>query len=142
MSISAGSDHLLALTNTGRTFVHPVNLKANAYGQLGLRKVDIPDHSQPHLPPARTQLELMPKSIKDPYAKATPAIRKTSQPETLDPVTDDTSIHFSDRLFEIPALQGLKVDQIVAGSRTSFVRTSNGRVLGWGANEFGCVVSV
>ena len=45
-------------------------------------------------------------------------------------------------LFEIPALSGIRISQIAAGSRTSFVRTSDGRVLGWGANEFGFVVSV
>ena len=104
---------------------------------MGFRKVDVPDHTQPHLHAARTQLELTPKSVKDPYAKATPAIRRSSQADSPEPNLDDSSIHFSDKLFEIPALQGVKVDQIATGARTSFVRVSNGRVLGWGANEFG-----
>ena len=86
-------------------------------------------------------MDLVPKSVVDPYAKATPAIRKdptAKADETVQGVApvDDSSIHFSDRLFEVPALKGIKVDQIAAGSRSSFVR-ADGRVLGWGANEFG-----
>lgn len=45
-------------------------------------------------------------------------------------------------LFEIPALNGIRISQIATGSRTSFARTFDGSVLGWGANEFGSVVSV
>lgn len=141
VSISAGRDHLLALTNTGRTFAHPINLKANDYGQLGIRKVDIPDHSAPPTHPhTRTQLELTPKAIADPYAKSTPAIRRittSKSEEVVTPVVDDSSIHFSDKLFELPALKGVEVSQIATGSRTSFAKTTNGRALGWGANEFG-----
>ena len=130
------------MTNTGRTFAHPINLKANAYGQLGLRKVDIPDHaaSLTHPHQERKQLELTPKTVADPFAKTTPAIRRVAQTETDvkagDTLLDDSSIHFSDRLFEIPALKGIKVEQIATGSRSSFVKTQ-GKVLGWGANEFG-----
>jgi len=40
-------------------------------------------------------------------------------------------------LFEIPALNEIRISQIATGSRTSFARTPDGRVLGWGANEFG-----
>lgn len=135
MAISAGRDHLLALTNTGRTFAHPISRKANDYGQLGLRKVDVPDRSaaaagHAH---ARTPLELTPKSVADPYAKSTPAVRRTS----VQAAPADASIRFCDRLFELPALQGVHVAQIATGARSSFVRTSHGRVLGWGANEFG-----
>lgn len=141
VSISAGRDHLLALTNTGRTFAHPINLKANDYGQLGTRKVDVPDRSAPATHPhARTSLELTPKALLDPYAKSTPAIRRASETkatETAPPMLDDSSIHFSDKLFELPALKGVEVGQIATGSRSSYVKTTSGRVLGWGANEFG-----
>ncbi|EKM55652.1 uncharacterized protein PHACADRAFT_121379 [Phanerochaete carnosa HHB-10118-sp] len=142
VSISAGKDHILALTNTGRTFAHPINLQANAYGQLGMRKVDVPDHSHdghPHLHHIRKQLDLTPKAIADPYAKSTPAVRRATEPtesKSLELAVNDSSIHFSDRLFEVPALEGVKVDRIAAGARSSFV-LSGGRVLGWGANEFG-----
>lgn len=54
---------------------------------------------------------------------------------------DDTSLRFSDRFFEVPALRGVRVVQIAAGTRSSFVRTDTGRVLGWGANDYGCVSS-
>ncbi|KAI0080581.1 RCC1/BLIP-II [Panus rudis PR-1116 ss-1] len=143
VSIAAGNDHLLALTSSGRTFAHPVNLNANAYGQLGLRKFDIPDPNSTAHPPghARLPIELTPKAIADPYAKSTPAIRRRSDSESSaasDVTTfDDKSIRFSDKLFEIPALQGIKIDKIAAGARTSFVKTEDGRVLGWGANEYG-----
>lgn len=139
VAIAAGKDHMLALTNTGRTFAHPINLQANAYGQLGMRKVDIPDHAHdghPHLHHIRKELDLTPKAIADPYAKATPAIRRSSDAQATKQTIDDSSIHFSDKLFEVPALKGIKVDRIAAGARSSFV-LSGGRVLGWGANEFG-----
>lgn len=150
VSISAGNDHLLALTSTGRTFAHPINLNANAYGQLGFRKVDIPDHSPIHIgvhPPGhiRIPLELTPKSIADPYSKSAPVVRRASSSaeekskssQSQGPILDDTHIRFSDKLFEIPALKGIRVDQIAAGGRSSFVKTAEGRVLGWGANEYG-----
>ncbi|KAH9930969.1 regulator of chromosome condensation 1/beta-lactamase-inhibitor protein II [Fomitopsis serialis] len=142
VAIAAGSDHLLALTSTGRTFAHPVTLKANTHGQLGFRKFDIPapasaEHAFGH---ARLPIELTPKSITDPYAKATPAVRPVdvngASAELLTSL-DDRSIRFADKLFEVPALRGIDVDAIAAGARSSFAKTTAGRVLGWGANEFG-----
>lgn len=124
-----------------------MTLKANTHGQLGFRKLDIPapasaEHPYGH---ARLSIELIPKSIKDPYAKSTPAIRRTSssheskdQDSALLASLDDRSIRFSDKLHEVPALRGVHVDAIAAGSRSSFAKTTSGRVLGWGANEFGC----
>ena len=50
---------------------------------------------------------------------------------------DDRTIRWSDRLFEVPALKDVKVDRIAAGARSSFAKTPNGRVLGWGANDYG-----
>ncbi|KZT03491.1 RCC1/BLIP-II [Laetiporus sulphureus 93-53] len=154
VSIAAGSDHLLALTSAGRTFAHPISLNANAYGQLGFRKFDVPAPAStfrhPHLPHGHTRvsIELTPKSIADPYAKASQAIRRSGEAETEEEKKarsgvdaplglDDKSTHFSDKLFEVPALRGVDVDGIAAGSRTSFVKTKSGRVLGWGANEYG-----
>ena len=66
--------------------------------------------------------------------ESTPSIVQAS--EHLD-VIDDHHIIYSDALFEIPSLKGVKVSQIAAGGRTSFVNTSSDRVLGWGANEHG-----
>ena len=145
VSIAAGNDHLLALTSKGRTFAHAINLKANTFGQLGLRKIDIPDHSlpfgHPHIYTARVPLELTPKSVADPYANATPSKRRSSEPDDVpaqaQPEHDDSNIRFSDRLFEVPALKGVKVEAIAAGASTSFAKVSGGRVLGWGANQFG-----
>ncbi|KAI6022723.1 regulator of chromosome condensation 1/beta-lactamase-inhibitor protein II [Pisolithus marmoratus] len=139
--IAAGRDHVLALSSAGRVFSHPVNKNANSHGQLGLRKVDLPvlsgfpdDASLGHM-----TVELSPKAVIDPYAKASqyPRIRLfNGSAETLDTI-DDKTINFCDSLFEIPALKGIKVSQIAAGSRSSYVNTDAGRVLTWGANEFG-----
>ncbi|OBZ75617.1 Protein FMP25, mitochondrial [Grifola frondosa] len=141
VDIAAGSDHLLALTSAGRTFAHPVSPNANSHGQLGFRKFDVAapaDPAHPHLPHghARRQLELTPKAIADPYANVSPATRPANFPKEV-AAAGDPDIRFSDRLFEVPALRGVKVDRIAAGARSSFVLTSTGRVLGWGANECG-----
>lgn len=145
---------MLAVTSQGRTFAHPITLAANSHGQLGFRKCDVPapaDLEHFHLPHKhpRVPLELTPKSIADPYAKSSPAIRPAgSAPRNSEALIgkeavaaglDDTNIRFSDRLFEVPALKGVKVDRVAAGARTSFVKTTTGKVLGWGANDFGYV---
>lgn len=52
---------------------------------------------------------------------------------------DDDKIGFCDKLFEVPSLKGVRIEQIAAGARSSYVKTDTGRVLGWGANEYGCV---
>ncbi|OJT08890.1 Protein FMP25, mitochondrial [Trametes pubescens] len=152
VQISAGTDHMLAVTSEGRTFAHPITLSANSHGQLGFRKCDVPspvDLEHFHLPHKhpRIPLELTPKSIADPYAKASPATRPASSParssealvgkEAVAVGLDEANIRFSDRLFEVPALKGVKVDRVATGGRSSFVKTAAGKVLGWGANEFG-----
>ncbi|KAG1891351.1 regulator of chromosome condensation 1/beta-lactamase-inhibitor protein II [Suillus subluteus] len=132
VSISAGRNHLLALTSSGRTMVHPMNKNANTHGQLGLRKFDIPTPPSfaDIVSPSRIPVELVPRAVADPFAKASPFSRSATSSMTR-------HIRFSDALFEIPSLQGIKVSQIAAEDRTSFVITDSGRVLGWGANEFG-----
>jgi len=56
------------------------------------------------------------------------------------PTLSDSSIHFCEKLFEIPSLKDIKIAQAVAGDRSSFARTADeGRVLAWGANDFGRV---
>ncbi|KAG1826948.1 regulator of chromosome condensation 1/beta-lactamase-inhibitor protein II [Suillus subaureus] len=143
VSISAGKNHLLALTSSGRTMVHPMNKNANTHGQLGLRKFDIPTSSSTDVvSPSRIPIELVPRVVADPFATASPFSRSVASsvpPSTFTNTDgiDDQHIRFSDALFEIPSLQGIKVSQIAAGGRTSFVITDSGRVLGWGANEFG-----
>ncbi|EEB92048.1 hypothetical protein MPER_09498 [Moniliophthora perniciosa FA553] len=47
------------------------------------------------------------------------------------------STWFCPTIFEIPSLKDIKIDQLVAGGRSSFALTNTGRVLGWGANEYG-----
>ncbi|KAG2014091.1 hypothetical protein CC2G_010937 [Coprinopsis cinerea AmutBmut pab1-1] len=140
-SLAAGNNHLLALTSKGRTFAHPINKKANRHGQLGFRKFAIPDPSaQITGQDSHLHVELTPKSLADPYGKASRAVRvKSEVPPYEDDLAniDDSSIRFCPFIYELPVLKGVDVAQITAGSRSSFVRTTTGRVLGWGANEFG-----
>ena len=49
----------------------------------------------------------------------------------------EREIRFCTVLHEIPALRGLKVVEMVAGSEHSIARTGEGRVLGWGSNSYG-----
>jgi hypothetical protein len=123
------------------------------HGQLALRKIDVPNPTSPsaRLPAnKRLELELTPKAVADPFARSTPLARREPQsagesvsqegggvPSTV----DDDDIHFCDTLFEIPSLRGVKIAQVATGARTSFARTEDGRVLGWGANEYGWVPS-
>lgn len=169
VSIAAGRDHLLALTSSGRTFAHPINKNANTHGQLGFRKFDVADPSS-STSLSRLHVELTPKSAVDPYAnkarynrqtrgnqwfEAAPAGSEDGAPSTpatslprdvLLPVSenlvgvDDVPIRFCDKLFEVPSLKGVKIDQIAAGARSSYAKTDSGRVLGWGANEYGYVI--
>ncbi|KAI9433941.1 RCC1/BLIP-II [Lactarius indigo] len=139
-SIAAGRDHLLALTSSGRTFVHPITKNANTHGQLGFRKFDIPD---PSAVATRLDVELTPRAIADPYAKSSRYAREPSSSAVPTPASgnlvdvDGATLKFSDRFFEVPALRGVRAIQIAAGARSSFVRTDTGRVLGWGANDYG-----
>ncbi|VDB86912.1 unnamed protein product [Peniophora sp. CBMAI 1063] len=161
--ISAGTDHLLATTSSGRTFAHAATFKANEYGQLGFRKFDVP--SPTSSTDARIHAELTPLAVADPYANSTrvariispklePLLEGLIKPDSAPPIQerqeldlqpvseslrgiDDSSIHWSDRLFEIPALRGVKVQQAIAGAKSSYVLTNTGRVLSWGSNEFG-----
>ena len=138
ISIAAGNSHLLALTNKGRTFAHPVNKEANRCGQLGFRSFEISDPAAAVLKTKLKDLkvELLPKSINDVAGKPvriTPSSDLTTDLSNI----DDSTIHWCTRLYEIPALCGIEVSQIAAGGRSSFIRTATGRVLGWGANEYG-----
>ena len=84
-------------------------------------------------------VELIPKFLADPFWNSSRSGRPTPASTVSDNLVDidDSKIRFCLSLFEIPVLRGVDITQIAAGSRTSFARTSNGRVLGWGANEYG-----
>jgi alpha-tubulin suppressor-like RCC1 family protein len=145
ISIEAGNDHVLAVTSHGRAFAHPVNKIANAYGQLGFQKFEIPDPSAHHHSKVNShvEVELIPKSVADPYAKLSRTNRASPAPIMSDNLVgiDDSSIRFCPYFFEIPILKGVDITQVAAGGRSSFARTTSGRVLGWGANEYGYEIS-
>ncbi|KAF8212424.1 regulator of chromosome condensation 1/beta-lactamase-inhibitor protein II [Mycena galopus ATCC 62051] len=124
-SISAGRDHLLALTSSGRTYSCPVNQNANACGQLGF---NAPNLLSPYN---------IPKSITSSSFTAAVTSRQPPVPEIETKINDDPGIRFCTTLYEIPVLKGIKFAQVTAGARSSFVRTPSGKVLAWGANEHG-----
>ncbi|GJJ12017.1 hypothetical protein Clacol_006255 [Clathrus columnatus] len=133
-SISAGTNHLLALTTHGRVFAHPVTRHANLHGQLGMRKITVQDPTDKL---QRIPVELNPVTMGDErrVGSARHEYQSTITPEY--PI-NDKRVGYCDRLFEVPVLRGIEVQKIAAGDRTSFVVTrQQGRVLGWGANEFG-----
>jgi alpha-tubulin suppressor-like RCC1 family protein len=136
VSVSVGEHHLLVLTSHGRTFSHPLSHEANSYGQLGVRYLEFPAGGV-----SRT-IDLVPGVVKDPYALSGPRGRAPSAQQVALAVVEPKDLEGCNVLFEIPALNGTRISQIATGSRTSFVRTFDGRVLGWGANEFGFVVSI
>lgn len=106
-SIAVGTNHLLALTNKGRTFSLPLNPAANTHRQLGTRQ-----------------------TFPAPSSMAMAVIDGPQLPPASDP-------RFETKLTEIPALSGIQVAQIAASDRSSFVRTTDGKVLGFGANDYG-----
>lgn len=118
-----------------------MNKEANRFGQLGFRTFEIPDPAAAitGAKPEVLKIELAPKTIQDPSAKSAKSVRITPSsgvPADLSNI-DDSTIHWCTHLYEIPVLRGVDVSQIAAGGRSSFVRTPTGRVLGWGANEYG-----
>lgn len=138
-SVSAGRHHLLAVTSRGRAFALPISLDANSHGQLGTRKVqvfnDAPAASAANTQPHST-IELTPKSQLDPFSNASPFTRASDQPEEQSKPHKVVPL-----LYEIPSLRGIPIAKAVAGDRSSYVLTKEGgRVLAWGANEYGCVM--
>lgn len=89
------------------------------------------------------EVELIPKSLADPYVNASRAVRAPPTPFRSENLANinDSDIRFCTKLFEVPVLRGVEAAQIAAGSRTSFLRTKTGRVLAWGANDFGYMAS-
>ncbi|KAK8861634.1 hypothetical protein IAR55_002457 [Kwoniella newhampshirensis] len=62
----------------------------------------------------------------------------TSVPTILgEPFTPEKDIRYATTLTEIPSLSKLRITQVATSDRTSFVRTADGHVLGFGANENG-----
>ena len=121
-------------------YAHPSNKKANQYGQLGFRKLKILNHTAAITSsPSHMDVELIPNLIflADTFWNPSRPGCITIASTVSDNIVDiyESKIRFCLSLFEIPVLRGIA--HIAAGSRTSFGRTRNGRVLGWGANEYG-----
>lgn len=110
-SMASGAHHLLATTNKGRTFSLPLSPAANSHRQLGTRQT--------------FNIPLSPSSSTSASISNSPDLPPESDPR------------FATHLTEIPSLSTIPIVQVAAADRSSFVRTSNGRVLGFGANESG-----
>jgi hypothetical protein len=165
-SIKAGQDHLLALSSLGRVFGHAISESANSHCQLGnlelivlprpsthrlkfetgkrhsLVTLAIPDFIRngrikmaPGTDPWILQ-SLPPLPEGETYAYHDPAMPTVKTVKTARGLRPEEDIHWSTTLYEIPVLEGVRVDQIAAGLRASYVRVG-GRVLGFGANEYG-----
>lgn len=161
MSISAGKSHLLALTSAGRAFASPVSLSANHSGQLAVRRVALRLSSAPddapltelipdlsvnekrwEIPPPPAKLDPLLLPHKPAQVAPTISVVEPVLPEQpLSPAEVDPSIsraiRFCTTLHEIPALRGIHISELVAGADHSLARTPEGRVLGWGANNYG-----
>jgi len=128
------------LTSSGRTFAHPFSKDANSHGQLGTRKVYYQAPSPSDVPSERVQVrvELVPLAQLDPYAKSSRVSRQpSSDAQSAESTAALEGVQHCNTMFEIPSLRGIRIAQAVAGDRSSLVRTEDGKVLGWGANEYG-----
>lgn len=103
---------------------------------MGVHKITIQDpvDSKKRLP-----VELFPVAPGATLRKRSDTITHDykSEAEPTEPV-NDKRVGYCDRLFEIPVLRGIDIKQVTAGERSSYAVTKDeGRVLAWGANEFG-----
>jgi alpha-tubulin suppressor-like RCC1 family protein len=133
--IVAGTHHLLARTSRGRAFASPLGPRANSHGQLGLRRISVQGGDEIELIPDTAARE------RDPAAQPKLTIRPPGTTPDPKAVEVDDIRYGGPAFHEIPALKGINVAQLAAGARSSLARTEDGRVLAWGANEFGCVSS-
>lgn len=140
VQLSSGTHHLLALTSTGRVFGHALDSKANSFGQLGVRKVNLADGSEqdlaPSLPRIRGGMTYTPLSTGSTTSSPPSSTPVTKSKSAADP-DDVSSIRYSPTLYELPALHGIPIAQIATGPRSSLARTTDGRVLAWGSNSAG-----
>ncbi|KAM0753720.1 RCC1/BLIP-II [Meredithblackwellia eburnea MCA 4105] len=170
-TISAGNDHLLALTSKGRAFATPVTLSANKFGQLGVRRVTLlalhPSAlasgaqvalliPETHLNDLKFAIPPPPKKIdplllphRDAEVRVAPGVEIAEKArQSALPVVklhEDDEVHselekdirFSTTLHEVPALKGLEITKLEAGARHSIALLRDGRVCGFGSNDYG-----
>lgn len=126
------------MTSSGRAFALPITLAANVYGQLGTRKVQVtPSASLTTEPMEHTTLELSPRVQADPYAYSSPYVRSTPA-SAENPSTTGSEPQLVPCLYELPSLRGVPISKVAANERSSYALTTHGgRILSWGANEYG-----
>jgi alpha-tubulin suppressor-like RCC1 family protein len=153
VDIAAGESHVLARSSKGKIYSHPVDLQANAAGQLGLRQVNTslgPRTLHPQgFEPDAVDTPIGPKPVGLASSSFYPkAWINTPAPDALEPAqeepqerieyiksNDEKDILFCRDLYQIPSLKEIKVTQIAVGNRHNIVKTEEGRVLGFGSNN-------
>ncbi|PWN53046.1 RCC1/BLIP-II [Violaceomyces palustris] len=136
--ISAGQSHLLALTSRGKALSMPLDASANAFGQLGARKVFLNSPTNSNQAATLVETTFEPRMLQELEDIAEGSSGKAMQPPL--PLTEPpSSIRYCTTLREVPALRSVKIAQISAGSEHSLARTCDGRVLGWGRHTHGQV---
>ena len=124
----------MAVTSKGRVFSHPITLNGNSHGQLGTRKIKVLDPNSAPSETSTIQVELIPKMQLDPVENWT----RSPRPSDSDVKRIPENRPLAKLLYEIPALEGIGISQAVANDRSSYALTKeSGRVLTWGANEYG-----
>ncbi|GAA94139.1 hypothetical protein E5Q_00787 [Mixia osmundae IAM 14324] len=152
VTVSSGSDHVLALTTAGRAFAVPASSRGNSNGQLGVRAVQLftttRKTDQPGDMPPPQQIQMIPDGFDVEFDKSYDrllgdSIGKLANYNAEAIKTSDKSdsaqadIRFCTVLHELPSLRGVAIDQLVAGARHSVAKTKEGRILTWGANSYG-----
>ncbi|KAM0792159.1 hypothetical protein ACM66B_004856 [Microbotryomycetes sp. NB124-2] len=152
LNLSANSHGQLGVRKAQLLSLHPSNVSSGAVQTTLAPPADIND-PQPIPMPKKLDPLLLPPSGKSPEPLGQPqkAISAPVIPIDNDGGADvaalardeqtqtalERDIRFCTVLHEIPALKGVKIAELAAGSRHSLARLEDGRVLGWGANGYG-----
>ncbi|KAK4053677.1 hypothetical protein OIV83_001333 [Microbotryomycetes sp. JL201] len=152
LDFSANSHGQLGVRRVQLLSLHPSTVSSGAVQTTLAPPADIND-PQPIPMPKKLDPLLLPPSGKSPEPLGQPqkAISAPVIPVDNDGPADVASIaqdeqsqtalerdiRFCTVLHEIPALKGVKIAELAAGSRHSLARLEDGRVLGWGANGYG-----
>ncbi|KAL8290644.1 hypothetical protein RQP46_002902 [Phenoliferia psychrophenolica] len=145
-SISCGLDHLLAVTSKGRAFATPINLSANKYGQLGVRHVALLSLHPTTLSSGSQHVSLIPDLMLNERAPPPPPPKRIdplllphgNSPPALAPQLDLDPVVAPRPTFRAAIkLHEDEEEHSRLENDISVARTVDGKVLGFGANDYG-----
>lgn len=159
VDFTTGDHHLVARTAKGRIYTSPVDLWANRWGQLGTRHViaggnrlelipfgfgpgDPHPHEQPGFQGLSASYSIPSWWLDTPFAGKGKPVLLMRDPNTGSAPGEsekEREARFSEHLYPFEAMKDLDVVEVACGARHSLARLRDGRVVGWGANEHGCV---